>query len=100
MWRACPRRLRTVSAWATTAARGAGAPGSGLAERAVPVLDDFELVALQAGARDPAGYRSVGADLNSLPHRDASFDVVLCVTALYHKMNPDPQAVVNEFARV
>lgn len=81
-------------------AGGSGATGSWLADRALTVLDDFELVALRAAARDHAGYRPVRADLNSLPHRTHSFDVVLCVTALYHKMNPDPQAVVNEFARV
>ena len=28
------------------------------------------------------------------------FDAVLCVTALCHRMNPDPQAIVDEFARV
>lgn len=82
------------------AAGGSGATGSWLAGRALTVLDDFELVALRAAARDHVGYRPVRADLNSLPHRTHSFDVVLCVTALYHKMNPDPQAVVNEFARV
>ena len=32
--------------------------------------------------------------------RSAAFDAVLCVTALCHRMNPDPQAIVNEFARV
>jgi ubiquinone/menaquinone biosynthesis C-methylase UbiE len=82
------------------AAGGSGATGSWLADRATTVLDDFEPVALQAAAREHAGYQPVRADLNSLPHRASSFDVVLCVTALYHKMNPDPQAVVNEFARV
>jgi ubiquinone/menaquinone biosynthesis C-methylase UbiE len=82
------------------AAGGSGATGSWLADRATTVLDDFESVALQAAAREHAGYQPVRADLNSLPHRASSFDVVLCVTALYHKMNPDPQAVVNEFARV
>ena len=30
----------------------------------------------------------------------APFDAVLCVTALCHRMNPDPQAIVGEFARV
>ena len=38
--------------------------------------------------------------LNHPPHPDAAFDAVLCVTALYHRMNPDPQRVVDEFARV
>lgn len=79
---------------------GSGATGSWLADRAVTVLDDFEPVALQAAVRDHAGYRGVRADLNHVPHRTCAFDAVLCVTALYHRMNPDPQAVVNEFARV
>ena len=79
---------------------GSGATGSWLADRAVTVLDDFEPVALQAAVRDHAGYRGVRADLNHVPHRTGAFDAVLCVTALYHRMNPDPQAVVNEFARV
>jgi SAM-dependent methyltransferase len=42
----------------------------------------------------------VRADINHVPHRDAAFDAVLCVTALCHRMNPDPQAIVTEFARV
>jgi SAM-dependent methyltransferase len=82
------------------AAGGSGATGSWLADRATTVLDDFEPVALRAAVQDHTGYRPVRADLNALPHRTSSFDAVLCVTALYHKMNPDPQAVVNEFARV
>ena len=42
----------------------------------------------------------VRADINHLPHAADSFDAVLCVTALCHRMNPDPQAIVDEFARV
>jgi SAM-dependent methyltransferase len=79
---------------------GSGATGSWLADRATTVLDDFEPVALQAAVRDHAGYRSVRADINHIPHGAASFDAVLCVTALCHRMNPDPQAIVDEFARV
>ncbi len=79
---------------------GSGATGSWMADRATTVLDDFETVALQAAVRDHAGYRSVRADINHIPHRDGSFDGVLCVTALCHRMNPDPQAIVDEFARV
>jgi ubiquinone/menaquinone biosynthesis C-methylase UbiE len=82
------------------AAGGSGATGSWLAARAVTVLDDFEPQALLAAQRDHVGYRAVRTDINSLPHPASSFDVVLCVTALYHKMVPDPQAVVDEFARV
>jgi ubiquinone/menaquinone biosynthesis C-methylase UbiE len=79
---------------------GSGATGSWLADRALTVLDDFESVALKAALDDHAGYRGVRADINRLPHRAESFDAVLCVTALCHRMNPDPQAVVDEFARV
>lgn len=82
------------------AAGGSGATGSWLADRAPTVLDDYEPVALQAAVHDHAGYRAVRADLNALPHGSASFDLVLCVTALYHQMVPDPQVVVDEFARV
>src|SRR5262245_37378357 len=80
------------------AAGGSGATGSWLTRRAATVLDDFEPVALQAAERDHPGYRAVRADLNHPPHPDSSFDAVLCVTALCHKMNPDPQAIVDEFA--
>jgi len=79
---------------------GSGATGSWLPDRATTVLDDFEAVALHAAERDHTGYRPVRADLNHPPHPDAAFDAVLCVTALYHKLNPDPQRVVDEFARV
>jgi SAM-dependent methyltransferase len=79
---------------------GSGATGSWLADRALTVLDDYEPIALQAAVRDHAGYRSVRADINQIPHGPGSFDAVLCVTALCHRMNPDPQAVVDEFARV
>ena len=79
---------------------GSGATGSWLADRAMTVLDDFESVALRAAVRDHVGYRGVRTDLNALPHGASSFDAVLCVTALYHRLNPDPQVVVNEFARV
>src|ERR1043165_8268464 len=82
------------------AAGGTGATGSGLAGRATTWLDDFEPLALQAAVRDHSGYRAVRTDLNALPHPAASFDAVLCVTALYHRMNPDPQHVVDEFTRV
>ncbi|MEP7048080.1 MAG: class I SAM-dependent methyltransferase [Ilumatobacteraceae bacterium] len=88
------------SALCLDAAGGSGATGSWLADRATTVLDDFEASTLVAAERDHAGYRPVRADLNHLPHPASSFDVVLCVTALYHKMNPDPQVVVDEFARV
>ncbi len=82
------------------AAGGTGATGQWLAERAMTVLDDYEPFALGVARSVSDGYRPVRADMNHLPHRDGSFDAVLCVTALYHRLNPDPQIVVDEFARV
>jgi ubiquinone/menaquinone biosynthesis C-methylase UbiE len=79
---------------------GSGATGSWLADRATTLLDDFEPVALKAAVHDHAGYRAVRANINHIPHRADTFDAVICVTALCHRMNPDPQAIVNEFARV
>lgn len=79
---------------------GSGATGSWLAERATTILDDFEPVALQAAMRDHDGYVGVQTDINHIPHGAGVFDAVLCVTALCHRMNPDPQAIVVEFARV
>src|SRR4051794_10422062 len=82
------------------AAGGSGATGSWLADRATTGLDDFEVVALKAAPAAHDGSRPVHADINHLPHPDHSFAAVLCVTALYHRMIPDPQATVDEFARV
>jgi SAM-dependent methyltransferase len=79
---------------------GSGATGSWLADRAMTVLDDYEPIALKAAVHDHSGYEGVRADINHVPHAADAFDAVLCVTALCHRMNPDPQAIVNEFARV
>jgi SAM-dependent methyltransferase len=79
---------------------GTGATGRWLAGLAPTVLDDFEPMSLAVAAAESPGYRGVQSDLNALPHPDACFDVVLCVTALCHKMNPDPAAIVREFARI
>lgn len=82
------------------AAGGTGATGRWLADRGTTVLDEWEPAALAYAPSSSAGYRPVRADLNALPHPDATFDAVLCVTVLYHRMIPDPQAVVRELARV
>jgi SAM-dependent methyltransferase len=79
---------------------GSGATGSWLADRAITVLDDYEASAMNAAVHDHPGYRATRADINHVPHRDGAFDAVLCVTALCHRMNPDPQSVVDELARV
>lgn len=79
---------------------GSGATGTWLANRATTVIDDYETMALAAAAAGTPAYVGVRADINHMPHRSGSFDVVLCVTALCHQMNPDPQATVRELARV
>jgi SAM-dependent methyltransferase len=82
------------------AAGGTGATGAWLADRAPTALDDFEQVALTSARGSFAGYLPARADLNQLPHPADSFDAVLCVTALCHRFNTDPQVGVREFARV
>lgn len=81
------------------AAGGSGATGSWLAERATTVVDDVDESSVRYAVGTP-GYVGVLADLNRLPHPDGSFDVVLCVTALCHRMNTDPAATVRELVRV
>jgi SAM-dependent methyltransferase len=88
------------SAVALDAGGGTGATGSWLASRCLTVLDDIETGALKWAVADQSGFVGVRADLNHLPHVDNSFDVVLCVTALCHTMNPDPAAIVAEFGRI
>ncbi len=83
---------------------GSGATGGWLTEHATTVVLDFDTDAL-AAARHSFGGRThplvtVRADLNRLPCADEAFDGVLCVTALYHRMNTDPAAIVADFARV
>ncbi len=82
------------------AAGGTGATGGWLAAGAPTVLADVEPFALQVARQDHPGYVPVLADLNHLPFVGCSFSSVLCVTALCHRMNPDPAAIVNDFARL
>lgn len=79
---------------------GTGATGGWMTAHAATVLADFEPMALDVARNDHPGVRPVAADLNRLPFADESFDAVLCVTALCHRMNPDPAAIVRDFARV
>ena len=81
------------------AAGGSGATGSWLAARGVTLVDDVDEQSLRFAVETP-GYVGVLADLNRLPHPDACFDAVLCVTALCHRMNPDPAVTVRELVRV
>jgi SAM-dependent methyltransferase len=79
---------------------GTGATGSWLAALGPTVLADYEPLALEAGRRVVPGYVPVRVDLNHLPFADRSMSTVLCVTALCHRMNPDPGAIVADFARI
>lgn len=71
-----------------------------MADTAPTVLADYETFALEFARTDHPGYLSTRADLNHLPFTDESFSSVLCVTVLCHRMNPDPAAIVRDFARV
>lgn len=82
------------------AAGGSGATGSWMADHGTIVLADVDEGSLRFAAGDQAAYRPELADLNRLPHPDSVFDGVLCVTALCHRMNRDPQLTVGELARV
>ena len=80
------------------AAGGSGATGRWLAARATTLVDDVDEDSVRYASE--AGYRPLVADLNALPHPDDSFDAVLCVTALCHRINVDPARTVREMARV
>ncbi|MCB0999588.1 MAG: class I SAM-dependent methyltransferase [Acidimicrobiales bacterium] len=86
---------------------GTGATGGWMTGSAATVLADIEPMALDVARHDFGAHRAgshgllpVQADLNRLPFADAAFDAVLCVTALCHRMNPDPGAIVRDFARI
>jgi SAM-dependent methyltransferase len=94
--------VRTLGpqAVALDAAGGTGATSSWLSRQVTTVLCDIEPVALEAAVDRYPQYLTARADIQRLPFADDSFDIVMCVTALCHEMNPDPQVVVDEFARV
>lgn len=79
---------------------GTGATGGWMTASAPVVLADYDQFALEVAVEDHTGYLPARADLNHLPFADGSFDAVLCVTALCHRMNPDPAAIVTDFARL
>lgn len=87
-------------ALALDAAGGTGATSSWLSSRVTTVLCDIEPVALHAAVARYPQYLTAMADIKRLPFADESFDIVMCVTALCHELNPDPQVIVDEFARV
>ncbi|MEX1106743.1 MAG: methyltransferase domain-containing protein [Ilumatobacteraceae bacterium] len=83
---------------------GTGATGGWMTRHATTVLADFEDMALVVARDDhvdaPHQLVPVRADLNRLPFDANVFDIVLCVTALCHRMNPDPAAIVSDMARI
>ena len=79
---------------------GTGATGAWLTQNAPTVVADFDHFALEVAREDHPGYLPALADLNHLPFDDDAFSAVLCVTALCHRMVPDPGAVVRDFARL
>ena len=91
---------RSVDALYLDAGGGTGATGGWLTQIAPTVLADYEPMALDVARGDFPAYRPVQADLNTLPFGDGVFSAVLCVTALCHRLNPDPAAVVADFARI
>jgi SAM-dependent methyltransferase len=79
---------------------GTGNTGRWLAARAPTVLADLSPDALAVGPQVAPGYLGVRTDLARLPHPDATFDAVLCITVLYHEWVADPAVVVAELTRV
>ena len=91
---------RSADALYLDAGGGTGATGGWMTGIAPTVLADYEPMALDFARSDFPAYRPVRADLNSLPFAAATFSAVLCVTALCHRLNPDPAAIVADFARI
>src|SRR3954447_13897656 len=82
------------------AAGGTGATGAWLTESAPTVLADYEHFALAVAAEEHPRYIPVCTDLNHMPFASGSFSTILCVTALCHRMNANPAAIVEDFARL
>ncbi|MCU1398766.1 MAG: Methyltransferase type 11 [Acidimicrobiales bacterium] len=95
-----PLLSHDVGALQLDAAGGTGATGAWLSEHAATVLADYEPLALEIAREVHPRYLPVRADLNSLPFPAGAFSAIVCVTALYHRMNPDPGSVVADFARL
>jgi SAM-dependent methyltransferase len=95
------RRLDTgAGALYLDAGGGTGATGGWMTAIAPTVLADVDQFSLTAAHADFPGYLPARIDLNHLPFADDAFSAVLCVTALCHRMNPEPAAIVGEFARI
>ena len=80
---------------------GTGATGAWMAAHGRLVAVDVEPIALGLyRERHPDVAGVAAADVRRLPFADASFDVALCVTVLYHAGVPSPVEAVAELARV
>jgi SAM-dependent methyltransferase len=95
-----PELDRSQGALYFDAGGGTGATGGWMTRIAPAVLGDYEPMALQVARSDFPAYIPAQIDLNALPFADGAFSAILCVTALCHRMNPDPAAIVAEFARI
>jgi SAM-dependent methyltransferase len=82
------------------AGAGTGATGAWMAQHGDVVATDVEPIALDAYRERHETLGTAVADLSQLPFANDSFDLVLCVTVLYHVGIPDPAAAVRELARV
>src|SRR3954454_11890157 len=90
----------TATTLCLDAGGGSGATSSWLAKRSQTVLCDYETIAIEAAVDRYPSYLAARGNINALPFADASFDLVMEVTALCHEMNPDPGATVRELTRV
>lgn len=79
---------------------GTGATGSWMTATADVVVADLEPGALAVARAAHPAVRPVVADITRLPFADGSFDAVLCVTVLYHRLVADPAVVVADLARL
>ncbi len=73
---------------------GTGATGAWLAEHGDLVACDYMPLALELHREQHPDHPAIGhvnADVQRLPFADSSFDIVLCVTVLYHEGVVDPQ---------
>jgi SAM-dependent methyltransferase len=93
----------TAGAVVLDAGAGTGATGAWMASRpdVRVVASDFDIDGLTLH-RDmhPDITALAAADVQLLPFRSASFDVVLCVTVLCHRSIPYPSVAVDELVRV
>jgi SAM-dependent methyltransferase len=77
---------------------GTGAAGGWLGEYGVVVGIDAEPLALELYREARPAARLVRADLTRLPLAAGRFDLVVCVTVLYHEQVKDPAAAIRGFA--